>query len=62
MSKYISLTGHNYKPEGAKEEKRVEIGGDVSDMPKSSLELEKQAGKVKEVKEEKPTPPAKGDK
>ena len=54
MPKFISKTGHNYKPEGAKEEKRVEIGDDVSDMPKSSLKLELQAGNVEEVKEEKP--------
>jgi len=51
-STFISITGHNYKPEGAKEEKRVEAGGDVSDMPKSSLKNEIAAGKVQEMKRE----------
>lgn len=54
MPKYISKTGHNYKPEGKDEEKRAEMGDDVSDMPESSLKLELAAGKVEEVKGEKP--------
>lgn len=47
--RYISLTGHNYKPEGKDEEVRVEIGDDVSDMPEASLKREIKAGKVEEV-------------
>jgi hypothetical protein len=49
---YRSLTGHNYTPAEASEEKRVEAGEDCGDMPKDDLALEIEEGRAEEVKDE----------
>lgn len=57
---YRSLTGHNYTPAGADEEKRVEAGDDCSDMPADDLALEIQEGRVEEVNDETPAASGRG--
>lgn len=37
MKQYRALVGLNYIPVGGKEEKRVEIGGDCSDVPPQEI-------------------------
>jgi hypothetical protein len=39
MKQYRALVGLNYIPVGGKEEKRVEIGGDCSDVPPQEIKV-----------------------